>query len=105
MIRIVVQSVAVREMSGTSQRTGKPYSMKIQQAYAWPLDADGNPPLYPEKFEIVLGRERPEPYPKGEYTLHPSAIYVDGRGNLAVSPRLTPRAAAAPAAAPAVAAR
>lgn len=90
MIRIQIAQTGVREQTGTSQRTGKPYSMRIQTGYAFPVDAHGNPPPYPEKFDIILGREQPDAYPVGEYTLHPSAVYVDQRGNLSISPRLTP---------------
>ena len=89
MIRITVAQSTVRELSGTSKTTGKPYHMRFQNAYAFTVDKDGNTPPYPEKFEISLDREQ-APYSPGEYQLHPSAVYVDRDGRLACSPRLTP---------------
>jgi len=89
MIKITVAQTAVRELSGVAKTSGKPYSMRIQSAYAFTVDKDGNPVPFPEKFEVILDKDA-QPYPVGEYTLAPSALYVDRTGNLACSPRLTP---------------
>lgn len=89
MIKITVAQSTVRELSGTSAKTGKAYSMRFQTGYAHTVDKDGNTPPYPEKFEISLDREQ-QPYAPGEYQLHPSAVYIDRDGRLACSPRLTP---------------
>lgn len=89
MIKIIVAQTTVREMKGVSKSSGKPYHMRFQNAYASTVDRDGNQPPFPEKFEVILDTDQ-VPYSPGEYTLHPSAIYVDRNGNLAVSPRLTP---------------
>lgn len=89
MIRVIVAQTTVRELKGNSKTTGKPYHLRFQNAYAETVDEQGNKPAYPEKFEISLGADQ-QPYSPGEYTLHPSAIYVDRDGRLAVSPRLTP---------------
>lgn len=89
MIRVTVAQSTVRELKGVSKTSGKPYHMRFQSGYAHTVDRDGNTPPYPEKFEIMLGSEDVA-YVPGEYTLHPSAVYVDRDGRLAVSPRLTP---------------
>lgn len=89
MIRITVSQTSVRELNGTSAKTGKPYAMRFQTGYAHTVDKEGNTPPYPEKFEISLDRDQ-VPYTPGDYQLHPSAIYVDRDGRLACSPRLTP---------------
>ncbi len=89
MIKITVAQTTVRELSGTSSKSGKPYAMRFQNAYAFTQDREGNTPPFPEKFEINLDRDQ-APYVPGDYTLQPSAVYVDRDGRLAVSPRLTP---------------
>jgi hypothetical protein len=89
MIRITVAQTTVKELQGTSKTSGKPYHLRFQNAYAHTLDKDGNPPPYPEKFEIMLDTGAP-PYAPGDYTLSPSALYIDRDGRLACSPRLTP---------------
>jgi hypothetical protein len=89
MIRITVAQTTVRELRGVSKTSGKPYHMRFQTGYAHTLDADGNAPPFPEKFEISLDTEQP-PYTPGDYTLHPSAVYVDRDGRLAVAARLAP---------------
>lgn len=98
MIRVSIAQTTVRELSGVSSKTGKPYQLRFQTGYAHTVDKDGNPPAYPEKFEISLDREQPA-YQPGDYTLHPSAVYVDRDNRLAVSARLTPapKAPATPA--------
>lgn len=91
MIKIVIAQTGVRDLKGTSTKSGTPrdYHLRFQTGYAHTEDRDGNKPPYPEKFEISLERDQ-QPYPVGEYTLHPSALYIDRDGRLAVSPRLTP---------------
>jgi hypothetical protein len=89
MIKITVAQTTVRELKGTSKNTGKPYHMRFQTGYAHTVDREGNTPPYPEKFEISLDTEQAA-YQPGEYSLHPSAIYVDRDGRLACAARLTP---------------
>lgn len=88
MIKVTVAQTTVREMSGIGKTSGKPYSLRFQTAYAHTQDKDGNSPPYPEKIEIILDKDQ-SAYVVGDYTLHPSAIYVDRDGRLAVSPRLS----------------
>lgn len=89
MIVITVAQTTVREMKGTAKVSGKPYHLRFQTGYAHTVDRDGNKPPYPEKFEIMLDSDQP-PYAVGDYQLHPSAVYIDRDGKLAVAPRLTP---------------
>ncbi len=90
-IRITVFQTQVRELKGVSEKSGspKPYHMRFQYAYAHTVDQEGNTPPVPEKFEISLDRDQ-MPYSPGDYTLQPSAIYVDRNGRLSCYPRLTP---------------
>lgn len=88
MLKIEIDTAAVRELKGTSKTTGKPYHLRIQQAYAFIVDDKGNPAKYPEKFEVSLSEDQ-TPFPPGFYTLHPSAISVR-EGRLSISPRFAP---------------
>lgn len=89
MIKITVAQTTVKEVKGISAKTQKPYAMRFQTAYAHTLDKDGNAPPYPEKFEVILDHDAPA-FTPGDYTLSPSAIYIDQNGRLACAPRLTP---------------
>src|SRR5438045_7264339 len=89
MIRVTVAQTSLREIPYTDKK-GNAQRLLVQNAYAHTVDENGDGPAYPEKFEIVLPKGKSEPYAKGDYTLHPSALYVDQKGRLSVSPRLTP---------------
>lgn len=89
MIKITVAQTALRVIDYKSKKDGSAQQLRIQSAYAFTSDQDGNAPPFPEKFEIVLQREQ-SAYAVGDYQLHPSALYVDKDGRLACSPRLTP---------------
>lgn len=89
MIRISIAQTTVRELKGTSAKSGKDYHLRFQTGYAHTMDRDGNTPPYPERFEVPLDRDQ-QPYAPGEYTLAPSAVYVDRDGRLSISPRLIP---------------
>lgn len=84
---------ALREINYTDKRTNQPAKLLTQTAYLHTLGADGKPasPI-PDKFEIVLPKGQTVALPPGDYTLHPSALYVDRQGRLTVSPRLVPAA-------------
>lgn len=81
-MKIEIANVSVRNQSGTSQRTGKPYSMEKQEAY---LHLDGQP--YPVKFEFTLAQGA-TPYQKGFYTITDKTFIVDRFGSLGVSGQL-----------------
>lgn len=89
MIKVTIAQTTVREFKGNSKTTGKPYNLRIQAAYAHTVDKDGNPPPFPEKFEVMLDQDQPA-YAVGDYQLHPSSLYIDRDGRLAVSARLAP---------------
>lgn len=87
MIQISVAQTGIREFKGNAKASGKPYHLRIQTAYVHTVDAQGNKPPYPEKFELMLDADQ-APYPVGEYTLGDSSVYVDREGRLAVSAHL-----------------
>lgn len=89
MIQIAIASPDIREMKGIAKTSGKPYHMRIQTGYAFTISPDGVVSDFPDKFEIALESDQ-VPYPRGKYTLQPSAVYVSRDGRLNVSPRLAP---------------
>jgi Helix-destabilising protein len=89
MIKVVVSTPEIREMKGTAKVSGKPYHMRIQTAHAYTCDKDGVIGEFPDKFEISLDTDQ-APYPRGAYTLSPSALFVGRDGRLEVRPRLVP---------------
>lgn len=94
MIRITVAQADARAIKFTDQKTGKPRVFYVQNGYAHTVDRHGNPPPYPEKVELGLDTDpnsgEPLTWAPGEYQLHPSSLYVDRNGRLAVSARLAP---------------
>lgn len=93
MIRVTVAQTTIRTIPYTDKK-GVEQKLYVQNAYAHTVDDQGNAPIYPEKFEIVLPRGQIEGYPVGEYQLAPSAIYVDRQGKLGINARLKPMQAA-----------
>jgi len=93
MIKVTVASPALRVQPYTSKKTGQPAELHFQTVYLHTIDSDGNPCAFPEKVEIFAQRDAhgdPKGYPKGEYQMHPSSVFVDRDGRPAVSLRLTP---------------
>lgn len=92
MLKVTITSTTIREMKGVGKTSGKPYHMAFQTAWIHTFDKDGTPSPFPEKIEVALDRAKDDGaflfHPAGEYQLHPSAIYVDQNGGLAVAPRL-----------------
>lgn len=93
-ITIAITSPETREMKGVGKTSNKPYHFFIQTGYAFTVDKDGVQADFPDKFEFVL-EDGQQPYPRGKYTLQPSALFVSRDGKLAVTPRLTPVASSA----------
>lgn len=89
MLQIVITSSDIREMKGTAKVSGKPYHMRVQTAYAFPIDKEGVIAEMPDKFEILLEADQ-TPYARGKYQLQPSSISVSRDGRLEVRPRLAP---------------
>lgn len=91
MIKVTVTSTEIRRMSGNAKATGKPYDLAFQTVWMHTLAKDGSANPFPEKTEIILDKDKDGValfYPVGEYQLHPSSIYIDQRGSVAVAPRL-----------------
>lgn len=89
--RITIATASLREINYTDKK-GQAARLLTQTAYLFAVDEHGAESAFPDKFEIVLPKGQTMPYPVGDYTLHPSALYVDRNGRLACSPRLTPLA-------------
>lgn len=87
MIRIVIHRGEARAIN--YQKNGEARTLRAQEGYAFTVNAHGEPAPFPEKFEFLLDREQ-APYPAGEYTLAPSAIYVNRQSHLSVGVRLVP---------------
>jgi len=88
MIKIEIESSAIKTIEGISAKTGKPYSMRIQSGYIFLIGTDGTVGKYPEKFDFLLAKDL-HPYAPGLYMLHPSSLSLDRDGKLAVSIRLS----------------
>lgn len=94
MIKIEVSTTVYEQKQGVSARTGKPYSIRVQEAWAYLADRDGKPLPYPSGIRITLG-DGEAPYEPGMYQLHPSSIYVGDFSQLNIRARLRPLAAPA----------
>ena len=93
MIKITVHSADLQHLHGTSKVSGKAYSMFKQVAYFHTLDKTGNPLPFPEKGEVMVEKDNVGqgiPYAPGLYQLHPSSLYLDRNGQIAVAPKLVP---------------
>lgn len=92
MLKITVLDAPIRNMKGTGKTSGKPYDLDFQTVWVHTVAKDGTPSPFPEKTEIILDRDpltgRTEKYPPGEYTLHPSSIYLGNNGSPEVAFRL-----------------
>jgi len=77
VIEIHESQVNCEERSGVSQRTGKPYTIREQSAYAY---LGG---IYPQLFKLNL-QDGQNPYGAGKYQLHTSSLEVNRYGNLAI---------------------
>jgi hypothetical protein len=76
-VEIHESQVNFQERSGVSQRTGKPYTIREQSAYAYLGGA------YPQLFKLNLQDGQP-PYSVGKYRLHLNSFEVNRYGNLSV---------------------
>jgi len=80
-IRFEIKSTDLRQISGTSTKSGKPYSIREQEAWAFLYGRDGKPQPYPQRVSLSLGDDQ-QPYEPGLYYLDPSSIYVGDFGKL-----------------------
>lgn len=91
MIKVTVTDPTVRNMSGNARESGKPYNLSFQHVWLHLFNRVGQPDAFPTKVEIILEKDKDGAalfFAPGEYVLHPSSIYVDAKGKLAVAPRL-----------------
>nr|WP_316639174.1 single-stranded DNA-binding protein [uncultured Roseateles sp.] len=89
MIKVTVAQATFETIDYKSKKDGSPQQLRKQSAYAHTVDENGDKPPFPEKFSFLLNRDQ-KPFAVGEYTLHPSAFFIDRDGSLACRPRLTP---------------
>lgn len=76
MMKIEIVSSEIREQAGTSQKTGKSYYIRKQQAFA---HLDGQ--KYPVAFVLHVPNDR-QPYVPGFYSIDETSFYVDRFGAL-----------------------
>jgi len=91
MINVLVHSPALREQPYKSKKDGSPQVLHLQTVYFHLIDKEGVAEPYPVKVEMFAPRNAqglPVAYQPGKYQLHPSSIYLDQGGRLAVAPRL-----------------
>lgn len=89
MIRIEIESAEVKTKSGIAAKSGKPYSIREQQGWAYTMGRDGKALRHPVKCSLTL-RDDQNAYPPGNYTLSPASIYTNKFDQFEVSPVLEP---------------
>ncbi len=97
MIKVTVLPDSARQITWGAKPGREAGSMRIQEAWLHTVDRDGKPSPFPEKVEVPLdratdSRSQQADYAAGEYTLHPSSVYVSREGKPAFAVRLTPAA-------------
>lgn len=80
MIKIEVKSSDITTKSGVAAKTGKPYTIREQEAWAF-LYSAGGPQPYPSRIVLNLEDDQTA-YAAGAYTIDPSSIYVGDFGSL-----------------------
>lgn len=83
MLRIEIKSLSVIEQSGTSQKTGKPYTLRKQTGWAYTYDNMGDLNPFPERIEISLA-DKQAAYLVGQYTLADRTFYVGDYSSLTI---------------------
>jgi len=93
LINVHIHSPALREQPYKSKKDGSAQVLHLQTAYFFLTDKEGVAEPYPSKVEMFAQRDKdgkPVAYPAGKYQLHPSSVYLDQSGRLAVAPHLVP---------------
>lgn len=96
MLKIQVETTVVDTKNGNSAKTGKPYSIREQEAWMFGYDREGKPHPHPQRIRLTLDDDQ-KPYEVGTYQLDPSSIYVDRFNQIAIRARLRAVAQVAPA--------
>lgn len=76
-VQIMPSQVAIETIEGTSKKSGNPFKINKQAAYAHIGDD------FPVKFEFVV-EDGAQPYPAGFYSLHAKSFAVGDFGRLTV---------------------
>lgn len=97
MLKIEVATTMIDAKNGVSAKTGKSYSIREQEAWAYFVARDGKPNPHPTKIKVTLDDEQRDPYPIGLYQLDPCSLYSDRFGQVAIRAKLRPLVAAQPA--------
>lgn len=94
MIKVQVETIEFDAKSGTSAKTGKPYNIREQEAWAFFIGRDGKPNTHPQRIKVTLDDDA-APYECGMYQLDPSSLYADKWGQVSIRARLRPLVQAA----------
>ena len=97
MLKVQVETTMFDLKQGTSAKTGKPYSIREQEAWMFGYGRDGKPQPHPQKIKLTLDDDQ-QPYETGTYQIDPASLYVDRFGQVAIRVRLRQIAQAAKAA-------
>lgn len=97
MLKVQIETTMIDVKNGVSPKTGKPYSIREQEAWVQTYDKEGKPHRHPQKFKLTLDDDQPNAYPLGDYIIDPASIYIDRFGQLAIRARLRASLASAPA--------
>jgi len=97
MLKVQVETTVFNLKQGTSAKTGKPYSIREQEAWMFGYGRDGKQQPHPQKIKITLDDDQ-NPYEVGTYQIDPASLYVDRFGQVAIRVRLRQIAQAAKAA-------
>lgn len=100
MIKVQIEKVEVDDKRGTSQRTGKPYSIREQVAWGFFCDQEGRPHPHPQRIRITLG-DLQDPYPVGLYQIADESFFPDRFGQVTCRVKLRPLTASSAAVQPA----
>lgn len=97
MIKVQVETTVVDLKQGTSAKTGKPYSIREQEAWGFFCARDGKPHPHPQRIKLTLDDDQ-QPYEIGTYQLDPSSLYADKWGQISIRAKLRSTVQAAKAA-------
>lgn len=93
MLKVEIATTLVDTKSGNSQKTGKPYCIREQEAWCFFFGRDGKPLPHPQRIRLTLDDDQ-HPYEIGTYQLDPSSLYAGKFGQIMVAARLTKPVAA-----------
>jgi hypothetical protein len=83
MLKVEIKSTDIDSFSGISKKTGQPFAIRSQTAYAHTFDRNGVQFPYPQQIKISLDDDQ-LPFAVGAYVVAPQCIYVDKFGKLAL---------------------